>query len=81
MLNALDKGLADFDLSSQPRVRMVLAIVLTNHGLAISPASSYSPLVKFIFIYPYFVCQQKSNKSYATITFFRAFVFFEASLY
>ena len=80
MLNALDKGLADFDLSSQPRVRMVLAIVLTNHGLAISPASSYSPLVKFIFIYPYFICQHKSNRRHFTLTILRGLCFLEANL-
>jgi len=51
MLHALDKGLADFDLSSQPRVRMAEAIVLTKHGPAMSLASSYSPLVEFILIY------------------------------
>ena len=44
MLYALDKGLADFDLSSQPRARMAAAIVVTKHGPAMSPAGSYSPL-------------------------------------
>jgi hypothetical protein len=48
MLYASDKGLADFDLSSQPRVRMATGIVMTNHGLAISLASSDSPLVWII---------------------------------
>lgn len=44
MLYASDKGLADFDLSSQPRARMAPAIVVTKHGPAMSPAGSYSPL-------------------------------------
>jgi len=75
MLHALDKGLADFDLSSQPRVRMAEAIVLTKHGPAMSLASSYSPLVEFILIYAYCFCQQKSYSRNSTFTACRGLMF------
>ena len=62
MQYASDQGLADFDLSPQPRVRMASASVMTNHGLAMSPAISDSPLVWIISPGSDFQSQQKACK-------------------
>ena len=46
IVHALDKGLADFDLSVVTPCPSGRTTVLTKHEPAVSPAGSYSPLVE-----------------------------------